>query len=44
MDIMFTVPAAVFSTIVACRAVRRLSEWAHKDVYVQYVFCLASCL
>ncbi|KAB5593402.1 Transmembrane protein [Ceratobasidium theobromae] len=34
MDIMFTVPAAVFSTIVACRAVRRLSEWAHKDVYV----------
>jgi len=38
MDIMFTVPAATFSTIVACRAVRRLSEWAHQDVYVQYVF------
>lgn len=35
---MFTVPAATFSTIVACRAVRRLSEWAHQDVYVQYVF------
>ncbi|CAE6449931.1 unnamed protein product [Rhizoctonia solani] len=34
MDIMFTVPAAVFSTIVACRAVRRLSEWAHQDVYI----------
>ncbi|KAG8690051.1 hypothetical protein FRC09_012159, partial [Ceratobasidium sp. 395] len=34
MDIMFTVPAAVFSCIVACRAVRRLSEWAHQDVYV----------
>lgn len=34
MDIMFTVPAATFSTIVACRAVRRLFEWAHQDVYV----------
>ncbi|CAE6424134.1 unnamed protein product [Rhizoctonia solani] len=34
MDIMFTVPAAVFSTIVACRAVRRLSEWARQDVYI----------
>ncbi|CAE6539349.1 hypothetical protein RSOLAG22IIIB_01352 [Rhizoctonia solani] len=34
MDIMFTVPAAVFSTIVACRTVRRLSEWARQDVYV----------
>ncbi|EUC65385.1 transmembrane protein, putative [Rhizoctonia solani AG-3 Rhs1AP] len=34
MDIMFTVPAAVFSTIVACRTVRRLSEWAHQDVYI----------
>ncbi|KAF8680528.1 hypothetical protein RHS04_04132 [Rhizoctonia solani] len=34
MDIMFTVPAAVFSTVVACRAVRRLSEWARQDVYI----------
>lgn len=34
MDIMFSVPAAVFSCIVACRAVRRLSEWAHQEVYV----------
>ncbi|KAG8747919.1 hypothetical protein FRC10_010538 [Ceratobasidium sp. 414] len=34
MDIIFTVPAATFSCIVACRAVRRLSEWAHQDVYV----------
>ncbi|KDN37797.1 hypothetical protein RSAG8_09952, partial [Rhizoctonia solani AG-8 WAC10335] len=34
MDIMFTVPAAVFSTIVACRAVRRLSEWARQDVFI----------
>ncbi|CAE6522150.1 unnamed protein product [Rhizoctonia solani] len=34
MDIMFTVPAAVFSTTVACRAVRRLSEWARQDVYI----------
>lgn len=34
MDILFTVPAAVFSTIVACRAVRRLSEWANQDVYI----------
>ncbi|CAE7230200.1 unnamed protein product [Rhizoctonia solani] len=34
MDIMFTVPAAVFSTIVACRTVRRLSEWASQDVYI----------
>ncbi|KAG8691792.1 hypothetical protein FRC11_009557 [Ceratobasidium sp. 423] len=38
MDIMFTVPAAVFSAIVACRAVRRLSEWARQDVYIQSVF------
>ncbi|KEP52193.1 putative transmembrane protein [Rhizoctonia solani 123E] len=34
MDIMFTVPAAVFSAIVAMRCVRRLSDWAGKDVYV----------
>ncbi|KAB5596199.1 hypothetical protein CTheo_471 [Ceratobasidium theobromae] len=33
MDIMFTVPAAVFSAIVACRCVRRLTEWT-ADVYV----------
>ncbi|KAG8747301.1 hypothetical protein FRC10_001480 [Ceratobasidium sp. 414] len=34
MDIMFTVPSATFSAIVACRAVMRLSDWAAKDVYV----------
>ncbi|QRW18053.1 hypothetical protein RhiXN_02977 [Rhizoctonia solani] len=34
MDIMFTVPAAVFSAIVAMRCVRRLSDWTGKDVYV----------
>ncbi|QRV91252.1 hypothetical protein RhiJN_19270 [Ceratobasidium sp. AG-Ba] len=34
MDIMFSVPAATFSCIVACRAVRRLSEWANQEVYV----------
>lgn len=34
MDIMFTVPAATFSSIVACRAVMRLSDWTGKDVYV----------
>lgn len=34
MDIMFTVPSAVFSAIVACRCVRRLSEWTSQDVYV----------
>ncbi|KAG9099768.1 hypothetical protein FRC06_004867 [Ceratobasidium sp. 370] len=34
MDIMFTVPAATFSAIVACRAVMRLSDWTGKDVYV----------
>ncbi|CUA73382.1 hypothetical protein RSOLAG22IIIB_05272 [Rhizoctonia solani] len=34
MDIMFTVPAAVFSAIVAMRCVRRLSDWSGKDVYI----------
>ncbi|QRV89859.1 hypothetical protein RhiJN_17877 [Ceratobasidium sp. AG-Ba] len=34
MDIMFTVPAAVFSAIVACRAVMRLSDWTGQDVYI----------
>lgn len=34
---MFTVPAATFSSIVACRAVMRLSDWTGKDVYVQCV-------
>ncbi|QRV76416.1 hypothetical protein RhiJN_04431 [Ceratobasidium sp. AG-Ba] len=34
MDIMFSVPAATFSCIVACRAVRRLSEWANQEVYI----------
>lgn len=34
MDIMFTVPSATFSSIVACRAVMRLSDWTGKDVYV----------
>ncbi|ELU43170.1 hypothetical protein AG1IA_02810 [Rhizoctonia solani AG-1 IA] len=43
MDIMFTVPAAVFSTVVACRAVRRLSEWARQDVYIQSVFDRCQC-
>ncbi|ELU40783.1 hypothetical protein AG1IA_05226 [Rhizoctonia solani AG-1 IA] len=42
MDIMFTVPAAVFSAIVAMRCVRRLSDWTGKDVYVQYVIFLTS--
>ncbi|EKM58093.1 uncharacterized protein PHACADRAFT_252102 [Phanerochaete carnosa HHB-10118-sp] len=35
MSIVFNVPSAVASTIVACRAVRRLSEWANSkhEVY-----------
>ncbi|KIO32231.1 hypothetical protein M407DRAFT_18801 [Tulasnella calospora MUT 4182] len=34
MNIMATVPAAVASSIVACRGFVRLSTWANKDVYL----------
>ncbi|KAK7677697.1 hypothetical protein QCA50_019388 [Cerrena zonata] len=34
MSVIFNVPAAIASTIVACRAVRRLSNWASTGVHV----------
>ncbi|KAI0921522.1 hypothetical protein AcW2_006467 [Taiwanofungus camphoratus] len=34
MNIIATVPAATFSAIAACRAVIRLHEFTHTDVYV----------
>lgn len=34
MDVVATVPAATFSAIAACRAVMRLQQFSHSDVYV----------
>lgn len=44
MNIMFTIPAAVATSIVACRSFVALTRFRNKDVYVQYVTIFLSPL
>jgi len=36
LGVMFNIPAAVFSTIVACRVVRRLTNFKNQEVYTSH--------